>query len=299
MTGQHRDDGVEPYIEEPEDDPRAIAKSRAMGKWLVVLGVALLVVLAVAALARYDAQNAVAAAKENGQRVEQNAERADERDRLLQAQIDQFERCVGKPRGTTGCTVAVAPEPEDLPEPVEPVPAPDPAPPIDLMTEGDVRTIVAQVLLEHESRLSDAQIERVARVAAGLVPKPKDGLTPSEAQVRTIVSDVVAGVCANDACRGEDGPAGEDAPPVTDEQLDARLAAYCSAQPGGDCEGVSGEPGPAGRGLVKQDCVNDTTDAGSHWLLTYDKEPLEVTVDGPCRIREQPSPVPSPAPTVP
>ena len=307
MTGLHRDDQRGYSVSNGEatpEVPERIAESRRTGKWLVGLGIALLIVLAVAVIAWLRAQSADAAAQENGQRVTANAERANERDRLLQAQIDQFERCIGKPRGTPGCTIAVAPEPEDLPDPVSPVPVPVPPPPPDLLTEGDVRAIVGQVLVEHESELSDAQIERVARVAAGMVPKPKDGVSPSEAQVRAIVTDVVAAVCANDACRGEDGEDGEDgddAPPVSDEQLDARIAAYCAARPDGDCDGENGRDGTNGvdgRGLVDLQCVDDTTDAGSHWLLTWSREPVETTIPGPCRVK-QPAPTSSPEPTEP
>ncbi|MEQ7008459.1 hypothetical protein ABN028_19995 [Actinopolymorpha sp. B17G11] len=147
----------------------------------------------------------------------------------------------------------------------EPVVTPAPAPPPPRsggVSAAEVRSIVADELDDRRLELTPAQIASVARVAASQVPRPRDGSTPTAADIRPVVRDVVAAVCSGDACRGakgdqgdrgeagepgepgrpgEPGDTGPPGPGPTDEQIDARLAAYCAER--GGCQGP---PGPAG-----------------------------------------------------
>jgi hypothetical protein len=150
------------------------------------------------------------------------------------------------------------------------------------VTVEQVRAIVAEALVDRDLNLSPQQVDQIAAVAARQVPKPqpgKDGRTPTAAEVRAVVGQVVGQFCANDACKGEpgiDGQDGEPGPAPTDEQFDAALARYCSSQPGGTCEGESGrdgvdgkdgQDGEPGRGIAKHEfvraddgsCVSRTT----------------------------------------
>lgn len=142
------------------------------------------------------------------------------------------------------------------------------------VTVEQVRAIVAESLVDRDLNLSPQQVDQIAAVAARQVPRPQpgeDGRTPTAAEVRAVVEQVVGEFCANDACKGEDGQNGENAPPVTDAQIDARLAAYCAAH--NDCmgrdgvKGDTGDKGDPGRGIAKHEfvraddgsCVSRTT----------------------------------------
>ena len=164
---------------------------------LVVAAVLILGMVLVVGLARDVKQ-----ANERTDRAEVRTEKAETVSAELLAKVDALTKQIE----------GLGEEPVVDPGPVEPPPATG-------LSEEHVRAIVAEELLTHDAELTDAQIANVARVAAAQIPKPRDGTTPTEAQVRAVVVDVVAGVCANDACRGEDGDDGEDgqdAPPVTD-----------------------------------------------------------------------------------
>lgn len=84
--------------------------------------------------------------------------------------------------------------------------------------------------------LSRSQIEgAVSRYLAD--NPPADGRPPT---TQEIVAAVVAVCAATGGCDGPAGPAGRDAPPVTDLQIDAAVERFCRD---GRCRG---EPGPAG-----------------------------------------------------
>lgn len=115
------------------------------------------------------------------------------------------------------------------------------------LTETQVRNVVKEEVAKRNLTLTPAQVQTVATAASKLVPKPKDGKTPTTAEITPLVSTALATFCANDACRGKDGT---DAPAVTAEQLQAQVAAYC--EPRNDCvgsDGKNGENGAAGNGI--------------------------------------------------
>lgn len=82
-------------------------------------------------------------------------------------------------------------------------------------------------------------------VADYLAAHPPTQPAPTDAQVRDAVAFVMA---ANpDAFKGADGQNGADAPPVSDEQVAAQVAAYC------DAHGQCGTQGPQGVSVVRLD----------------------------------------------
>jgi hypothetical protein len=189
-------------------------------------------------------------------------------------------------------------------------------PPIEGVTGDDVRAIVTDELTKHKVTLTPAEVSQIARVAAGMVPKPKDGVTPSAAQVRGIVSATFQAFCAQPSkpCEGKEGPKGKDAPPITEAQLSAVVGAFCG-EDAENCRGLRGEVGPAGRGIksitksgetVTVTYTDGTTDTftvpdgkdgrgiasgptctgsgkDSYWLTVY-TDGTEQKQDGPCRI---------------
>jgi hypothetical protein len=188
------------------------------------------------------------------------------------------------------------------PVPVPPTPAPSPPVQVDEFTAEEaaaVRLIVADQIARTPAKLTQAEISQIARIAAALVPKPKDGTTPTAAELQPIVAATLAAYCVDDKCVGKDGADGKqgdrgepgtDAPAVTDAQLLAAaqqaLAAYC-AQDSKPCagtvgptgpQGPQGAEGPAGRGIADTDCQEDGT-----WLITY-SDGTKDTARGPCRI---------------
>lgn len=178
------------------------------------------------------------------------------------------------------------------PEPA-PAPEPDRNPPWFGLDASEVRAIVADELGDRQLVLTAGQIDQIARAAASQVPEPQDGRSPTDAEVRTIVEDVVGEVCADDACRGPAGEDGQSAPPITNEQLDERLAVYCSTR--NDCVGPQGPPGPPGRdgtnGTDGKDgapgrgitAVSDphAVDGNCVISISFDQEPLTQDIDVP------------------
>jgi outer membrane murein-binding lipoprotein Lpp len=176
------------------------------------------------------------------------------------------------------------------------------------VTDAEVRSIVSSAIRAYSPTLSPAQVEQVARVAAPKVVKPKDGKSPTPAELQPLVAVAVTTFCGEDRC-AKQGPKGDSAPPVTDERLsaliDTSLAAYCAAHNG--CAGAdSTVPGPVGptgpvgpegavgeqgRSVVDMDCMDD-----GRWRVTYDKPfPDGETVRysrGPCRVVAIPDPTP-------
>lgn len=81
-------------------------------------------------------------------------------------------------------------------------------------------------------------------VAAYLTAHPPAAVAPTAEQVKPVVDAVLA---ANpDAFKGDKGDPGKDAPPVTDGQVAAQVAAYCAAN---QC----GTQGPQGVSVVRLD----------------------------------------------
>jgi len=232
---------------------------------LVALMIAVLWINASAQRAQESLAPIEEASEVNAERVEQNGRRVDQISKILERQVEQFERCKDKPATAPGCSEPVAPEPEELPSPVKPV---DPPPVVDTMSDAEVRAIVRQEMAARNVSLTDSQVRRIADVAADQLPAPEDGedgepgRPPTEDEVRAVVQDVVAAVIAanppEDGEDGEQGPQGVEGPPgpqgvpgergpgPSDEQVDAGIARYCSQQPGGSCEGTPGQDGQDG-----------------------------------------------------
>lgn len=140
-----------------------------------------------------------------------------------------------------------------------PVPVPTlttpPPPQTDEFTPDEelaVHTIVASAIRTYQPTLTASQVEQIARVAAPKVVRPKDGRTPTAAELQPLVKSSVASYCTEDRCVGKTGAAGKDAPPVSDERLstmiDQALTSYCAQR--NDCKGADGAdstvPGPTG-----------------------------------------------------
>lgn len=186
------------------------------------------------------------------------------------------------------------------PVPVPSTPPPAPVQPDEFTAEEAfaVRQIVTDLLSTQKVTITQAEISQIARTAAALVPKPKDGTSPTAAQIRPAVVAAVAAYCVGDKCvgpAGKEGPRGDKgdpAPKVTDEELlaSAKLAlgAYCGleSQP---CKGepgatVTGPPGAAGKqGEVGRGILGTTCQQDGRWLFRYSDGSTE-TVEGPCRI---------------
>lgn len=197
-------------------------------------------------------------------------------------------------------------------KPTVPIPTVTLSPPPPAITEGlngqqllAVRSLIENALAGYKPVMSDAQIKQAATVAASLVPKPKDGHTPTAAELAPLIAAAHTAYCADGRCEGKAGPTGPvgpsgapgaagspgaDAPPVTDEQLKplivAALNAYCETQPGGTCEGLKGDTGPRGeqgKNFAGMDCMDD-----GRWRY-YIRDPADGSqetffTDGPCRI---------------
>ena len=189
------------------------------------------------------------------------------------------------------------------PVPVPTVAPTTPLPQVDEFTAEEaaaVRVIVADQISRQKVTITQAEISQIARIAAALVPKPKDGSTPTAAQLQPIVTATLAAYCVDDKCvgakgdegdtgpKGDPGERGEQGPKVTDEELLAAsttaLAAYCGqeSQPCKGDKGDAGERGPAGVGITDMDCVGTGDD--SLWRI-YLSNGTTKDVPGPCRIQ--------------
>ena len=137
-------------------------------------------------------------------------------------------------------------------------------PPIKGLSAEDIRSVVTDELSRHKVTLTSAEVNQIARVAAGMVPKPKNGTTPSATQVQGVVSATIQSFCAQGSqpCRGPGGPKGKDAPPITEAQLSAVVGAFCG-EDAVNCRGPRGESGPAGRG------IKSITKTGETVTVTY------------------------------
>lgn len=190
------------------------------------------------------------------------------------------------------------------PVPVPPTPKASAPVQVDEFTEAEavaVRLIVADEISRTPAKVTQAEINQIARVAAALVPKPADGKTPTPTELKPVIEAVLAAFCAEDRCvgeRGEVGPKGDtgdrgqDAPAVTDAQLltaaQQALTAYCA----GDtkpCQGKDGKDAPPPYSVVDQDCVGDGNDSVWKIYLSNGTDQKTFTTKGPCRIGPDPN----------
>lgn len=185
-----------------------------------------------------------------------------------------------------------------------PVPVPPAQPPLtDEFTPDEaaaVRLIVADQIARAPAQITPTEVTQIARVASAFVVKPKDGKTPTPAELTPIVKVVLAQYCTEDRCvgpRGTDGPKGEKgdpAPAVTDAQLLAAsaqsLTAYCG-QPEKPCQGkdgVAGKDAPPPYSVVDTDCVGDGDQSVWKTYLSNGTDQKTLTTRGPCRIGPDP-----------
>ena len=173
---------------------------------------------------------------------------------------------------------------------------------VDEFTDAEaaaVRVIVADQISRQKVTITQAEISQIARIAAALVPKPKDGSTPTAAQLQPIVTATLAAYCVDDKCvgakgdegnpgpKGDPGERGEQGPKVTDEELltaaRTALVAYCGqeSKPCAGSVGATGKDGPQGtpgRGITSTTCQED-----GDWLIVYSDGSTDTT-EGPCRV---------------
>jgi hypothetical protein len=171
-----------------------------------------------------------------------------------------------------------------------------------------VRSLISSQLASY--RLPPAAVSQIATAAAALVPKPKDGHTPTAAELKPLAVAAQAAYCADGKCipkpgangtvgpSGPPGPAGptgspgqdgKDAPPLTSEQIKPivteAFTAYC-AQPGEPCRGergAQGDEGETGRGIASMTCPNDENIlTADPWIIRWTKDPMQ-TEGGVCR----------------
>lgn len=196
-------------------------------------------------------------------------------------------------------------------KPQVPVPTLAQAPPVigqsDGLTAAQIALVRAVVVGELASQplvLSAADRDQIVKTVVAMIPKPKDGVSPTDAQIKARVDAAVAARCSGDKCKGPAGTPGDPGKGPTDEQLlDAAqqaLATYC-AQESKPCRGESGQPGgqgpagPAGTdapppySVTDMDCVGD--DTASVWRIYLSNGTDQKTFDrlGPCRIGPDPN----------
>lgn len=195
-------------------------------------------------------------------------------------------------------------------KPTVPVPTITPIPPVIAVPEGlttaqveTVRAIIASELVSY--KLPAAAVSQIATAAAAMVPKPKDGHTPTAAELKPLVAAAHTAYCADGKCLGKpgasgtpgadgtpgrdgkdgrDGIDGKDAPPLTAEQIKPivteAFAAYC-AQPGEPCrgeKGTQGDEGKMGRGIADMLCPPNDHDILTEqvWIIRWTSEPMQT-----------------------
>jgi hypothetical protein len=211
---------------------------------LIFAGIALALALAVAAFAW-------GTRSEFEQRADQNQKAAAESDK-------KAETAIGQATGAAAAAAEANRRLKALGKPTVPVPTitpiPVPPPPVTSGLSASqvtaVRSIIANQLAGYQ--LPPAVTAQIAAQAALLVPKPKDGHTPTAKELQPLVAAAQAAYCADGRCTpkpGTPGEPGKDAPPVTDAQLRPLVAdgvtAYC-AQESKPCQGEPGKPGEPG-----------------------------------------------------
>lgn len=263
----------------PQEAVDTIVSHNEKRKQALFQTIVLMIVLAVSltALAIVISQNddfktaearSVARANESDRKVDANAKKIEAQNRTIEAQRKQFNECKGtKGNNNPRCKTPIAP-----PNPVKPE---LPTQPVKQVTEDEVRVIANAEISRRGLVVSPSQLSSVAKQAASLVPKPKDGISPTPEQVKNVVVATVAAVCANDACKGDTGKTGEQGPGPTDEQVAAIVKTFCNSDGRVDCVGAKGNTGDTG---PKGSEISNITTAknGDDLLVTF----LFVNSDG-------------------
>jgi hypothetical protein len=126
--------------------------------------------------------------------------------------------------------------------------------------------------------------------------RPKDAPPPTGEQVLAAVQQV----CGSTKCEGPPGKDGEPAPPVTDAQIYAQVAAYCSGD-NAPCQGPmgpKGDQGDPGVSIIAQTFArNDAGECRNY--ITLSSDPSRRIDSGPasdaaCPVPEPASPPPTP-----
>jgi hypothetical protein len=173
--------------------------------------------------------------------------------------------------------------------------------------EAAVRMILVTEISRLKPTMSADLVDQVAKATVPLIPRPKDGHTPTRAELQPLVQATVAAACAEGKCTGKtgaEGPKGkdgQDAPPPSEEYLRSlivsELTAYCS-QDSRPCQGAVGPAGPIGsqgppgppgpkgdtvtpKSIEDTDCVGEGAD--SHWTISYSDGTTD-TASGPCKV---------------
>lgn len=248
------DDRVNDFEEAVDDLATEAAKERKAKIRRDVILIVVLMISSVGAFISWQNGESNKAVKQDlTTKVNVNALRIDEQAKILEDQRKQFELCQKVSKADPRCqrpvapTVTVTPELPDDPD----------------KTQGigleDVQRIVSAEVARRNFTVTPAQMAVIAQSAAKMIPKPKDGRTPTSQELQPLASAAVATFCANDACKGDDGdnggegPKGEKGNPPSQAELDATLAAYCS-----DKNGCIGKDGAAGRGIEAVTKVGET-----------------------------------------
>lgn len=312
------DQEVRPTAEErmqefPDPPTSAVAEvrrwNRIMVVCLLVAGVAMATSLIVAAFA-------IGGQSEAGQRASRNFQIAQAAQSTASAAAGQASAAVSAAQEANRRLKAAG-------KPTVPVPTitVSSSPPV-VTTEGlsdeqllAVQSLIASALARYQPSMSPAQIQQVAAAAAALVPKPKDGHTPTAAELQPLAAAALIAFCADGKCTGKpgspgspgpsgspgqagpSGAPGERGPGPTDEQVQAAvvagIAAYCG-QESKPCQGERGSPGKDAAppySITDTDCVGDGN--SSHWEITLSNgtDQKTITALGPCRIGPESPPV--------
>lgn len=276
----------------PDPPIRAVEEvrrwNRQMSIFLVVSAVALAVAIIVAVFS-------IGSWGESTDRADRNAQAAANADARASAAGDQASAAAAAAKEANRRLAALG-------KPTVPIPTVTISEPPVFIPDGltaqqtlAVRGIIADELVRAHPDLTPAQVQQISRVAASLVVKPKDGKTPTAAELTPLAQAAQRAYCVDGRCEGKTGtqgpvgPAGKDAPAVTDEQLRSTVDAYCAqdARPCAGVDGRDGQRGPAGRSVTDTDCVGDGEE--SYWQVSYDQAPFTEKRMGPCRVGPAPT----------
>jgi hypothetical protein len=290
----------------PEPPTQAVDEVK---RWNRIMVICLLIAGAAMATSLIVAAFALGGQQEAKERATHNATVAEQADRKADAAGSQASVAVSGLQEANRRLQAAG-------KPTVPVPTITVSAPPAVMTEGlsseqvlTVQSLIQDALSRYQPSMSTAQVQQVAAAAAALVPKPKDGHTPTAAELQPLAAAALVAFCGDGKCTpkpgkdgspgsdGSPGQDGKDAPPVTDAQLQpivaAGIAAYCG-QESKPCQGTAGSPGkdaPPPYSIVDTDCVGDGQD--SHWSITLSNgtDQKTLTALGPCRIGPESPPV--------
>lgn len=164
---------------------------------------------------------------------------------------------------------------------------PQPNVPVAGLSRDDVTAIVAGQLAGKTVTV-DQVLAMVTQVYNA--NKPKDAPPPTGDQVLAAVQQV----CGSTKCQGTPGVKGEDAPAVTDDQLFAQVARYCSGSDA-PCKGSPGDRGPEGVSVTRQYFARD--EQGTCQTMVDFSDGRTGIIQGPAGDAACPPVVPPPTPT--